>query len=611
MRWIIASCVLVTRAVPGMLVLYIALTLAAGVLPVTTAWLTKSILDGLVGGGSVNAVIELTAGLAVAGVITAVLPQANQYLRAEMDRRVGLLSQNRLFTAVEGFIGIGNFENPYFLDRLRLAQQAGSMPNRVVDSVLGIFRGLITITGFLASLLLISPVMTFLLLLSGVPTLIAEIALSKRRAGMFWKIGPVERREFLYLELLSSVEAAKEIRLFGIGPLLRERMVRDRLTANAAKRALERREVTIQAGLGVLTSVIFAGGLFWAVGAAHAGQLTVGGITIFVAAVAGLQTGLATLARDVSVSHHGLLMFGHYMAVVTAPTDLPMAPAAPLLPPLRQGIELRNVWFRYSEAHPWVLRGVDLHIPYGKAMAIVGLNGSGKSTLIKLLCRFYDPVRGSILWDGVDIRDIDVGDLRKRIGAVFQDYMSYNMTAAENIGLGDVSLLRDRKRIEIAAKRAGIHGRLAELPHGYDTLLSRMFFMESEKEDPETGVVLSGGQWQRLALARGLLRDQPDLMILDEPSAGLDAQAEYEIHDSLREHRKGRTSILVSHRLGAVRDAGLIVVLRDGQIVERGDHATLMVRDGEYARLFALQAAGYHDSVATETTVAVRSGGSS
>jgi ATP-binding cassette, subfamily B, bacterial len=218
--------------------------------------------------------------------------------------------------------------------------------------------------------------------------------------------------------------------------------------------------------------------------------------------------------------------------------------------------------------------------------------------LIKLLCRFYDPTRGAILWDGIDLRDVAVSDLRERIGAVFQDYMNYDLTAAENIALGDLRARDDQRRIEAAAVRAGIHHKLSQLPNGYDTLLSRMFFAESEKDDPGTGVVLSGGQWQRLALARAFLRDQRDLMILDEPSAGLDAEAEHDIHASLRAHRAGRTSLLISHRLGCVRDADLIVVLGDGQVVEQGNHRALIASGGRYAELFAMQASGYRSDVA-------------
>jgi ATP-binding cassette subfamily B protein len=224
---------------------------------------------------------------------------------------------------------------------------------------------------------------------------------------------------------------------------------------------------------------------------------------------------------------------------------------------------------------------------------LVGPNGSGKSTVVKLLCRMYDPTRGAILWDGVDLRDMPVDDLRRRIGAVFQDYMEYDLSAAENIALGDVDATGDRHRIEAAADRAGIHDTLAGLPRGYDTVLSRQFGGGPDDADPQTGVPLSGGQWQRVAFARSLLRDQCDLLVCDEPSAGLDAEAEHEVHTRLRRYRAGRTSLLVSHRLGAIRDADRIVVLHRGRVAQQGSHDGLLAEGGPYHRMFHLQAQGY------------------
>ncbi|HSK91254.1 MAG TPA: ATP-binding cassette domain-containing protein, partial [Euzebyales bacterium] len=243
----------------------------------------------------------------------------------------------------------------------------------------------------------------------------------------------------------------------------------------------------------------------------------------------------------------------------------------------------------YDDAQPWVLRGVDLFLPHGRATALVGLNGSGKSTVVKLLCRFYDPQRGAVLWDGVDLRRLDPASLRTRMAAVFQDGVAYDLTAAENVGVGDLDALGDRPRIHAAAALARVDDVLAALPQGYDTLLSRSFV----DGDGSAGVLLSGGQWQRVALARAYLRQDRDLVVLDEPSAGLDAEAEHELHRDLRRHRAGRTSLLISHRLSAVRDADLVVVLSGGRIAERGTHAQLLAAGGEYARLFALQADGY------------------
>lgn len=591
-----AACGLAARTSPVALTVYGVLGLAGGAISVVTAWLTKLVLDGLVGGAAVSTLIWLGAGVAVAGIAVGVLPQLTQYLRGQLDRETTMLAQDRLFGATERFVGLGRFEDPKFLDRLRLARQAArSTVQQAVDGLVGMSGALVTIVGFVGSLAVISPLMTAVVLASGVPVLVSEILMSKRRARMLWKIEPLQRREFFYGELLSSVDAAKEVRLFGIGAFLRTRMRADLRTANTAKRALDRREVVVQAGLALLAGLVAGGGLLLAVLAARAGTLSIGDIAVFTAATVGVQGALAMLASETAATHEALLMFDHYLAVTTAEADLPVAASPRPLPPLRYGIELRNVWFRYSDEHPWVLRGVTLRIPYGCSLALVGLNGAGKSTLVKLLCRFYDPVHGAILWDGVNIRDVDPVELRRRIGAVFQDFMHYDLTAAENIGLGDLTAMGDRPRLAAAAKKAGIHQTLTELPDGYDTMLSRMFFLELDADSPSAGVSLSGGQEQRLALARSFLRDRCDLMILDEPAAGLDAEAEHQVHASLRRYRAGRTSLLISHRLGAVRDADLIVVLEDGRVVEWGDHVTLMASGRGYARLFTVQAAGYQN----------------
>jgi ATP-binding cassette subfamily B protein len=235
---------------------------------------------------------------------------------------------------------------------------------------------------------------------------------------------------------------------------------------------------------------------------------------------------------------------------------------------------------------------LNLTIPCGQTVALVGHNGGGKSTLVKLLCRFYDPTRGQILWDGVDIRDVSPIDLRARMGAVFQDFVEYELSVEENIAVGDLAAAAEPGRIDAAARDAGIHEKIESMPRGYRTMLSRAFV----DEEAETGVDLSGGQWQRIALARAFLRHDRDLMILDEPSAGLDPQAEHQVHTRLRMLRASRTSLIISHRLGAVRDADRIVVLADGAVAEEGTHAELMAAGGQYAELFEHQAAGYREA---------------
>ncbi len=586
---------MVTRVAPLSTAGFLGLSVLAGLSPVGAAWLTKLVLDGLTGPrpGTVWLAVAL-AGTGVAGML---LPQLIRYTEAELGRRVRVTATDRLFGAVnERLRGLSRLEEPAFHDRIRLAQQAGSSgPGQLLGCLTGISQSALTLAGFLTTLLVIDPLLALAVAAAALPALHAEFVISRRRAAAMWRIGHAERREFFYADLLTSPQEAKEIRLFGLGSFFRERMLREQRTANAAHRRLDRRELATQSALALLGSVVAGAGLVWAVRAALSGTLTIGDVAVLAAAVAGVHGGLASLVGQLGMAHHALLLLDHYRVVTAVEPDLPVLAGPAPVPSLRKGIELRGVWFRYAPDHPWVLRGVDLTIPAGRATALVGLNGAGKSTLVKLLCRLYDPTRGAILWDGVDLRDCDPAELRRRIGAVFQDYVSYEMSAAENIGVGDLGRLEDRTGIRGAAERAGIHDRLAALPSGYDTLLTRMYLDNADRDDAGTGVLLSGGQGQRLALARGFLRDGCDLIVLDEPSSGLDAEAEAEIHARLREHRAGRTSLLISHRLNTVRDADQIVVLTDGRVAELGTHPELLLAEGGYARLFTLQARGYEE----------------
>ena len=578
---------------PVLLLAVVALAGAAA--PVLAAWATRGTLDRIAAGAPLSGLVTLALVLAVAGLATSTLPQVEQFLQAEVGRVTNLASAERLHQAVSRFTGLGRFEDPPFLDRLRMAGEGERAAGQIVGSGLGSIRSLLALGGFLGSLLVLSPVMTLVVLVAAVPTLVAEFRLSRARADMTFDISPVERRELFYRTLLTSADAAKEIRLFGISAFLRMRMLTERRTADEARRRLDRRDLFTQGGLALFGALVAGGGLVWAVRAARQGHLSIGDVSLFLLATSGVQTALASAISQLALVHHQLLTFGHFRAVVTAVPDLPLAVEPRAVPPMERGIVLRDVWFRYSPEASWALRGVSLTIPHGRATALVGRNGSGKSTLIKLLCRFYDPERGAVYWDGVDVRDLDPAALRDRITAVFQDFVEYDLTAGENIGLGDLTGMADEERIRAAARRAGIDAELAGLPAGYRTLLSRMFFTEADREDPSTGVVLSGGQWQRIAVARAFLRDQRDLMILDEPSAGLDAEAEYQIHAGLREHRAGRTSLLISHRMGSLRDADHILVLDGGELVEQGTHPELLAVGGVYAHLFRLQAAGYAD----------------
>lgn len=587
------------RAGPAHLLGSLLVAVVEGVLPIATAWATKVLLDGVVGGTRDEVVTGLLV-LALSATAMRLLPAAEAFLSAELERRTVLAVQDALGRKVIGFRGIAVFEDPQFHDELRMAQQGGEVaPGQLVRGGTALLQQAVTLTGFLVTLLVIGPLLALLVAAAALPGLWAELSLSRHRVAMLFSISPNERRRLFYSLLQNDVRAAREIRVFGLGALFHGRLLRELRTTHRAERAVDVRALRTQLGLAVL------GGAAIGVAFAHtaaqvlAGALGVGDIAVVLAGLAGVQGSAAAIVTGVAALSENLLLFDYFRRFLRRPDDLPV-PAEPRpVPPLRRGIEFRDVWFRYRDDLPWVLSGVDLVLTAGEATALVGSNGSGKTTLVKLLCRFYDPTRGAILWDGVDLRDLDPDQLRRRLSVVLQDFMEYELAAGENIGLGDLERMDDRPAVAAAAALADVHETVARLPDGYDTLLTRMYaeMPDGPDDDPDagggTGVTLSGGQWQKISLARMFMRPDPDLVVLDEPNSALDADAEHEIIKRFRDTLRDRTAVLISHRLNTVLLADQIVVLDRGRITEAGDHDALLRHDGTYARMFRRQAGSY------------------
>jgi ATP-binding cassette subfamily B protein len=577
---------LVWQAGRAQAALLVVLSALLGVAPVFAAWMVKVFADRLDGGGLVLPAL----GIAASTLVLLAIPATLTYLRTELERRVGLLVNERLFTAINAQTGLRSFENPVFHNRLQLAQQGGeTAPPVVLAMGMTLVESGVTLIGFAGSLLVVSPLVALLALAAAAPGLVVERRLARAQADLAFSLSPVDRRKLFYGNLQTDERAAKEIRLFGLGGHFLTRMLGEFRTLNDASRRMDRTVLSRQLVVGVLTAALGGVALLLVAGQAADGELGAGDVFVVVAAIAGVQTASSGMVTTAGHLLEALLLLGHYRDFLADAGERERGGEP--CPPLREAIELRDVWFRYSPEHPWVLEGVSMRIEAGEAVALVGLNGAGKSTLVKLLCRLYDPERGAITWDGADVRGFDVASLRRRVATVFQDFMEYDLSAAENVALGDVDRLGDRAAVEVAAAGAGVDAVLRALPRGYDTLLSRIF---ADGED--AGVELSGGQWQRIAVARMLMRPDPELLILDEPSAGLDAEAEHELHQRLLARREGTTSVLISHRLSAVAMAERIIVLSGGRVLETGSHAELMAAEGEYARLFSLQAAGYRDA---------------
>ena len=573
----------------------ILLSLAGGALAPLGAWATRSVIDALEARHiDVRYVIVLAIIATAAGAAAAIMGSLTTTTAAAVQRRTSLHVTGEMYSAVNKFRGLARFETPQFQDSMRLADGAGlSAATAVTSTLVATVRSIVSAAGFVSILLIVWPPMAALLLVIAIPSFLAQARQAKRAAHANSMTMPSVRKSSLFRSMLTEPRAAKEIRLFGLGDLFRDRMLADFDDVNAREYRATRKIGNSQARQAAIAGLVVACGAAIVAHQAGGRQITIGDFVLFLTAVATIESVISGVAAQLPWFGRALILYQRYLDLLDTPDDI--ADGSSSVPPLRGSIELQDVWFRYSSGSgEWVLRGVSLTITAGGSTGLVGLNGAGKTTLVKLLCRFYDPDKGRILWDGVDIREFDTAELRKRITATFQDFVSYDLSAAECIGMGDIQRMDSMELIREAARHAEIDDVLTRLPRGYETMLSRVF----AGQGGDDGVLLSGGESQRIALARAMMSRSADLIVLDEPSSGLDAEAEYRIHRTLREKYADRTRLLISHRLSALRDCETIVVLSGGSITERGTHMELIALNGAYARLFELQAAGYQADAA-------------
>lgn len=589
---------LVWRSSPGGTLALGLLTVLAAVTPITIAYVGKLLFDAVVAARREEALrwVWVEFGL-IAG--QALVSRTLGFCRSQLGARLAL-DINVLILEKAQTLSLPHFEDAEFYDQLtRARREASSRPISVISDGFQLLQNGLTLAGYAAVLSQVSGLVVLGLLVAAVPAALVEMKFSGAAFRLRNWRSPEARRQ-IYLEyLLANDGHAKEVQLFGLGPLLLGRYKAQGETFYREDLALARRRAFWAYLLSLLGAGAFYGAYGWMVASAAVGAITLGALTLYVAAFRQGQQAFQSILGSIGGMFESNLYMSNLFSFLAidvakglakpsrrgAPAEAAPAPRVEPRPEIpARGLYLDGVGFQYPGQEKYALRGLTLAIPEGQSLALVGHNGAGKTTLIKLLTRLYEPTEGRILLDGKDLREWEPHTLRARYAVVFQDFNEYQMSARENVGLGSVPHLDDAPRVTRAVGRGGAEEVIAKLSQGLDTQLGRWF---------KGGQELSGGQWQKVALARAFMREEADILILDEPTAALDAEAEHAVFARFRELSKGRTSIVISHRFPTVRMADRIVVIEGGEVVEQGGHDALLAAGGRYAKLFQLQAQGY------------------
>lgn len=568
------------------------LTILGAALPATQAWAGAMIVDTVVNALKLGSsppeglrhaapYLGIEFGLLLLGSI---LNQTRRLYEHVLNARMSHYINTEIIRKALA-LDLYHFEDSNFYDKLQNARrEADSRALGIINGAFMVVQNLITLFSFAAILLAFNPWITLVLFAATVPAFIAQGRYSRLNFRLLTWRAP-EFRRMAYLEHVLTVDASvKEVKLFGLGEPLLKRYSDIFWHFFEEDHRLARRRSLISFLWGLLATASYYGSYAWIIYVAVAGTITLGKMTMYLSLFRQSQGTVQGLFDNVNrLYENGLFMENLFDFLELTPSMPQSDNPVPMPKKLLRGLEFRHVSFRYPGRDGWALRDINLSIAPGQKVALVGQNGAGKTTLIKLLTRLYDPTEGQILLDGVDLRDYEQEELRRRIGVIFQDFVKYQLSVRENIGFGQIDKLEDSARILNSAERGGADDVVSELPQGMDTMLGRWF---------HEGHELSGGQWQKVALSRAFMRDS-EVLVLDEPTAALDAEREYEIFQRFRQLTEGKIAVLISHRFSTVRMADMIVVIEDGHISEQGSHDELLVLGGTYARLFEMQAQGY------------------
>jgi ATP-binding cassette subfamily B protein len=481
-------------------------------------------------------------------------------------------------------LDLASYEDPVFYDKLERARVQATDRLGMIQAIGRLLQQGVTTVGLGAAILAYSPWLLAILIVCVLPAFLGESHFAFLGYSLNFRQTPA-RRQLDYLRVLgASRESAKELKLFGLSAHLTGRYKRLSDEIFDQNIALARRRLVASTALSMLTILGYYSCYAWVIYRTVQGEISVGTMTLLAGAIAGASSniqGIFSLLSSIADQALFLTDLVDFFAVEPRIASKPGALPAPR--PIRQGFEFENVSFAYPGNSRLILDGLNFRLQPGERVALIGENGQGKTTIVKLLTRLYDPTAGRVLLDGVDLREYDIEDLCQQIGVIFQDFMRYEMTAAENIAVGRIEIEADQESIDLAARKSRAAEVVARLPKGYEQLLGRRF---------EGGVDLSGGEWQKVALARAYLRDA-QVLVLDEPTAALDARSEYDVFQRFSELTDGKMALLISHRFSTVRMADKILVLENGSIAEQGGHNQLMAHGGRYSEMFELQASSY------------------